>query len=142
VVDGSRAWVAGASAVIVFDERPATRSDRAASGIAMHMLAQGDAFDLASRTASMAARGPLPQGPAADSATSAPTDSFTAWEWLRALDRFARTAEATVSFPGDSGEIVMRKTPVFRAAGTDGEGIRGATRGLAMTGVAIDVRRK
>ncbi|MBM3750160.1 MAG: cyanophycinase [Acidimicrobiia bacterium] len=142
VVDGSRTWVAGASAVIVFDERPATRSGRAASGMALHMLAQGDAFDLVSRTASIAARGPLPPGPAGDSAVSAPADSFTAWEWLRALDRFARTAESTVAFPGDNGEIVMRKTPAFRAVGTDGEGIRGATRGLAMTGVVVDVRRK
>jgi cyanophycinase len=142
VVDRSRAWVSGASAVIVFDERPAARSGRLASGIAMHMLASGDAFDLETRTASIAARGVVPPLSSSASAAGAPTDSFAAWEWLRALDRFARTPGPDVSFPGEAGEIVMRKTPTFRAVGLDGDGIRGATRALAMTGVAIDVRRK
>ncbi|MBM4192861.1 MAG: cyanophycinase [Gemmatimonadetes bacterium] len=141
VVDGSRAWAAGASAVIVFDEKPAARSGSGATGIAMHMLASGDAFDVASRTATIAPKPGLAALPADSAAMTPPANPFTAWEWLRALDRFARTPATQQAFTADGGSFVMRKASGFRAAGASDAGVRGASRGLSMTGVTIDVKR-
>ncbi|HEY9225428.1 MAG TPA: Type 1 glutamine amidotransferase-like domain-containing protein, partial [Gemmatimonadaceae bacterium] len=139
VVDGGTVWPAGASGVIVMDERGARRNGRGATGVRFHMLSSGDRFDLEKRMVSLAS---TKHALAKDSAAvAAPKDVFARWEFLHVLDRFARSSRTELAMPVNGGEITIRKGAGFRAVAGAATGVQNTPSGLAMTGLSFDLRR-
>lgn len=142
VVDGGTVWTAGASGVVVMDERGVQHDRRSANGVRVHLLGAGDRFDLAKRTITLTAdKRPLtsPAAPVGD--VAAPKDVFARWELLHLLDRFARSSQTELAIPASGGRITLRKTSAFRAVAKDGVGVQGAPAGLSMTGLTMDLVR-
>jgi cyanophycinase len=139
VVDGGTVWAAGASGVVVMDERGARHDGRAATGVRVHLMGAGDRFDLAKRTITLQAeKKALPRDTAA---VTAPKDVFARFELLHLLDRFARSAQTELAIPVTGGQITIRKESGFRAVAGSGTGVQNAPAGLAMTGLTFDLRR-
>ena len=139
VVDRDSLWVAGASGVVVFDERSAKRAGRSAIGVTMHLLGSGDRFDLRKRTATLASRERIAAGAAAVPASS---DAFARFELLKALDAFSRSPLRDVAMPFNGGRIVIHKQPDFMAVRGSGTGVQGAAPQLGITGLRIDLLRQ
>lgn len=142
VVDGTMATVAGASGVVVMDERGATRAGTSVSGVRLHLVSAGDRFDLSTRAPQLdpakTARRPLP----ADSAQGqAPGDIFARWEFLRQLDRFSRSSASSATFAGEGATVTLRKDPGFRSVSRSAAGIQGAPDGFSLTGLLLDLKR-
>lgn len=139
VVDRDSLKVVGASGVIVFDERTAVRSGRSVTGLTMHMLGDGDRFDLRAREPVIGA-GKLPVVQVRDASVTV-ANAFARLELLRALDQFAGLKSTRLDMPFDGGRVVIRKLPSFRAYVFGGSGVQATTRGLGMTGLRLDVIR-
>lgn len=140
IVDRDSLWVAGASGVVVFDERSAKRSGRSATDVTMHLLGAGDRFDLRSRRVSFASKNRI----VSDAVSAAPTtttNAFARFELLKVLDAFSRSSQREVAMPFDSGRVVIRKQPDFEALRGSGTGVQGAAAQLGMTGLRIDLLR-
>ena len=142
VVDGGTVWPAGASAVIVMDERGSRRDGKGASGVRIHMMSAGDRFDLATRTVSISAeKKALPRSSGDSAVVAAPKDVFARWELLHLLDRFARSSQSELAIPVGGGQITIRKDAGFRAVAVAGTGVQNAPAGLSMSGLSFDLRR-
>ena len=139
VVDRDSLKVVGASGVIVFDERTAVRDGRSVSGVTMHMLGDGDRFDLPSRAPIIGA-GKLPVVAVRESSVTV-QNAFARLELLRALDQFASSKSTRLEMPFEGGRVVIRKLPSYRAYVYGGSGVQSTTRGLGMTGLRLDVIR-
>lgn len=140
IVDRDSLLVVGASGVVVFDERGASRSGKSASDITMHLLGTGDRFDLRSRAPTLAPRSRV----VATESTpiiNPTTNAFARFELLKVLDAFSRSTQREVVMPFDSGRVVIRKLPSFSAVYGTGTGVQGAAPHLGMTGLRIDVLR-
>jgi cyanophycinase len=143
VVDGPRVRTVGASAVAIFDMKGATRRDRSASNITMHLMGDGDAFDLATRTLTLAPeKSPLGAARLDSLATAAPASNiFAPWVFLNTLDAFGRSLRRELTWTVPGGAITLRKTGAFRAVSADGAGVQSAAARLGVTGLQMDVRR-
>ena len=142
VVDGQAVRTVGASGVTIFDARVARRNGRSATGIVMHLMGDGDAFDLTTR-AFTPRQGKMPIVLATgDSATVvAPANIFAPWAFLRTLDGWSRSSQTELAFEVNGGQIVVHKSAAFRAVRAPGPGVQNTAAGLGMTGMTIDVRR-
>ncbi len=142
VVDGNAVRTAGASGVTIFDARAARRNGQSATGIVMHLMGDGDAFDLTTRALTQR-QGKTPVALATgDSATViAPVNIFAPWAFLRTLDGLSRSPQTAFTFDVNGGQIVVNKSAVFRAVRAPGLGVQNTAAGLGMTGMTIDVRR-
>jgi cyanophycinase len=139
VIDGVHATAVGASGVIVIDARDAVRDGRSATGVRLHLMSSGDSFDIATRRlVQHADKRPLP---AVGSEVSAPADIFARWEFLRLLERFARSEQAHITLPVQGGELVLRKGPDFAARSGDGLGVEGTPAAFTVRGLLLDVHR-
>jgi cyanophycinase len=142
VVDDGTVWNPGVSDVVIFDERPARRDGKSATGVRVHLMGAGDRFDLATRTFTISPdKTPLPRTVSPIGPADLPKDVFARWELLHLLDRFARTPQTDVVIPVDGGQLAIHKAAGFRAVARSGAGVQGAPVGLAMTGLSIDLRR-
>lgn len=140
VVDRDSLTVVGASGVVVFDERSARRTPGSVTDVTVHLLGDGDRFDLRSRRPMLAAS-KLPVQANALIPPSAPTNAFSRFELLKALDRFSSSAVTELSMPMDTGRIVLRKQSSFTAVRAIGTGVQNTAAGLAITGLRLDVIR-
>lgn len=139
VVDGNTVWAAGASGVVVMDERTAKRNGKSATGVRVHLMSAGDRFDIASRTVALKSdKSALPQ---AGSSVAAPPDIFARWELLHVLDQFGRSSQTELTSLVKGGQITIRKDAAFRAVSSSGPGVQNAPAGLSMTGLSFDLRR-
>ena len=139
VVDGNAVWAAGASGIVVMDERTAKRNGKGATGVRVHLMSAGDRFDIASRTVTLKSdKTALPKN---GSSVAAPADIFARWELLHVLDQFARSSQTELTSPVKGGQITIRKDAAFRAVAASGPGVQKAPAGLAMTGLSFDLRR-
>ena len=139
VVDGNAVWAAGASGIVVMDERTAKRNGKSATGVRVHLMSAGDRFDIASRTVTLKSdKTALSKN---GSSVAAPADIFARWELLHVLDQFARSSQTELASPVKGGEITIRKDAAFRAVSAPGPGVQKAPAGLAMTGLSFDLRR-
>jgi hypothetical protein len=139
VVDGSSVWAAGASGIVVMDERTAKRNGKSATGVRVHLMSAGDRFDIGSRTVTLKSdKTALPKN---GSSVAAPADIFARWELLHVLDQFGRSSQMELSSPVKGGQITIRKDAAFRAVSASGPGVQKAPAGLAMTGLSFDLRR-
>lgn len=143
VVDGPRVRTVGASAVTIFDMKSATRRGRSATDITVHLMGDGDAFDVRTRTLTQApGKSPLTAMRADTLAASASTTNiFASWTFLHALDGLGRSAARELAWTVPGGTIMLRKADAFRAVGSAGEGVQGTAAGLGVTGLRMDVRR-
>lgn len=140
VVDRDSLWAAGASGVMVFDERTARREGRSASAITIHLMGAGDRFDLKSRTMTLGASKISVQE--LDTPTfAAPQNVFASWELLRILGKFSQSPQGTLTMPIEGGQIVLRKGPRYRAASGTGLGVQNTPAGLGIHGMEMDLRR-
>ncbi len=143
VVDGATLSVAGASGVVVMDERGSRRTGRSVNGVRVELLGAGDRFDLATRRVTLSTdKQPLAAAPPDGATVPAPADAFARWELLHVLERFARSPMRVLDLPMDAGTITLRKAATFRAVSRPGAGVQGAPAGLAMTGLQFDLRRE
>ena len=139
VVDGNSVWAAGASGIVVMDERAAKRNGKSATGVRVHLMSAGDRFDIASRTVTLKSdKSALPKS---GGTVAAPADIFARWELLHVLDQFARSSQTELASPVNGGQITIRKDAAFRAVSGSGAGVQKAPAGLAMTGLSFDLRR-
>lgn len=142
VVDGRAARAVGASGVVVFDERGATRTGRRATGIALHLMGAGDRFDITTRTLTqLPGKRPLPAATGDSATVRAPANAFASWEFLRVLDRLGRSPQTELAMPVSGGEITLRKTAGFRAVSGAGPGVQNTPAGLGVTGLTVEIRR-
>ena len=142
VVDGDIVRTVGASATTVFDARRAPRTGRSAQAITMHLLGDGDAFDLRSRRPTFATtKRPTTLVLADTVAAITPPNIFAPWAFLRALDALSQSPARTVAWPVSGGTITLRKTDAFVAVRGEGTGVQGTAAGLGMTGLALDIAR-
>jgi len=139
VVDRDSLQVVGASGVVVLDKRSTHVAGQTGSDITMHLLGDGDRFDLRTRTpvlspskSHIAEDGPPP---------SAPANPFGRFELLRSLDQFSRSSSREMVLPFAQGHFVLRKTSAFTAVRGTGAGVGDAPAGLAMTGLRIEIIR-
>ena len=138
VVDRDSLRVVGASAVVVFDERSAKRSGRSVSDITMHLLGDGDRFDLRSRTPSFTGKFDLAPSTASEVKVE---NAFARLELLRALDAFAGTSDTTLVMPFDGGRVEIRKQRDYWASRLGSSASQAGPRGLGMTGLRLDILR-
>ena len=132
-------WAAGASGIVVIDERTAQRNGKSATGVRVHLMSAGDRFDIATRTVTLKSdKTALSKN---GSSVAAPADIFARWELLHVLDQFARSSQTELASPVKGGEITIRKDAAFRAVSAPGPGVQKAPAGLAMTGLSFDLRR-
>jgi hypothetical protein len=135
--------VVGASGVIVFDERTGRRNGQSATDITMHLLGNGDRFDLRTRRSHLAAA----KAPVAIDAAAAPimaaANPFARFELLKVLDLFARSAQTQLAMPMEKGgRIVLRKVEgAFAAVAAPGVGVQNTRAGLGITGLRLDLVR-
>jgi cyanophycinase len=137
VVDGSTAWAAGASGVVIVDGRDAQRSGRSATNMKLHLMGVGDRYDMATRR--LATGSGKTELPRTDAAVDAPADVFARWEFLHLLERFARSTQAELTLPVEGGELRLRKGPDFYAAAATGAGVEGAPAAFTVRGLLLDV---
>lgn len=142
VVDGEVVRTVGASATTVFDGRGAKRTGRSAQAVTMHLLGDGDAFDLRTRRPTFAtAKRPTTVVLADTVAAITPPNIFAPWAFLRALDALSQSPARTVAWPVTGGTITLRKTEAFAAVRGEGTGVQGAAPRLGMTGLTLDIAR-
>lgn len=146
VVDGDVVRTVGASATTVFDARGATRTGASARSITMHLLGDGDRFDLRTRRPTFASTKRPTTVVVADSAPAmtpviTPPNIFAPWAFLRALDALSQSPARVATWPVTGGTITLRKTNGFAAVRGEGAGVQGAAAGLGMTGLVVDVER-
>jgi cyanophycinase len=142
IVDGNTLETVGASGVVLFDERGAQRNGRSATNISMHLMGNGDRFDLASRTITLrAGKTPLPAATGDSARVAPPANIFATWEFLRVLDRWSRSPQTELVAPVEGGQITLRKTPRFRAVSAGAPGVQNTPAGLGITGMTIEIRR-
>jgi cyanophycinase len=140
VVDRDSLMVVGASGVVVFDERSAKRTGPSVTDVTLHLLGDGDRFDLRSRRPALSsAKLPVAAAPLVPPAQ--PTNAFARFELLKALDRFSRSPSIELALPMDTGRIVLRKQAGFMAVRATGAGVQDTPSGLAMTGIRLDILR-
>jgi cyanophycinase len=134
VVDGNTVSAAGASGVVVMDEKA-----RGANGVRVSLMSAGDRFDLTNRTVTLKAE---KSAIARSGEPVAPLkDVFARWELLHLLDHFARSPQTELAIPLARGQLTIRKDASFRAVSSGGVGVQNAPAGLAMTGLWFDLRR-
>ena len=138
VVDRDSLRVVGASGVVVFDERTAKRSGNSVTDVTMHLLGDGDRFDLRSRTPSFPKE--IRVEPVRQSEVPV-QNAFARLELLRALTEFAGTRSMRLVMPYEGGRIEIRKQYDFSATIYGGTGTQVGTRGLGMTGLRLDLVR-
>ncbi|HSJ25661.1 MAG TPA: cyanophycinase [Longimicrobiales bacterium] len=139
VVDGTTAFAAGASGVIVVDARDAVRDGRSATGVKLHLMGVGDRYDIASRRLTPdAGKVALPR---TTSVVPAPEDVFARWEFLHLLERFARSSQQRLEIPVEGATLTLSKGADFHAAAAgSGEGPQGSPPGFTVQGLLLDVR--
>jgi cyanophycinase len=140
VVDRDSLQVIGASGVVVFDERSAQRSGRSVTNVTMHLLGNGDRFDVRTRAPTLAAA-KARIAPDSRDALVGPPNPFGRFELLKVLDRLSRSSDSRVTMPIDQGQLVLRKGPSFMAVRSGGTGVQDMPAGLAMVGLRIDLLR-
>ena len=143
VVDRDSLWSVGASGVVVFDERSARRSGQSATDITMHLLGNGDRFDLRTRRTQLS---PAKARIAVDGQAApimAAANPFARFELLKVLDQFARSAQTRIEMPMErGGRIVLRKVDgAFAAVAAPGLGVQETRAGLGVTGLRLDLIR-
>jgi hypothetical protein len=143
VVDGPMVRAVGASAVTVFDTKGAKRDGRSARDITMHLLGDGDAFDLRTRKQQWEpAKRAVATAVVNDTVqSSTATNIFAPWQFLRTLDALSRSPLRTLSWTVPGGVVTLRKTGAFAARVGDGVGVQGAAPKLGLTGLRVDVER-
>lgn len=142
VVDGDVVRTVGASATTVFDARGAQRTGRSARAVTMHLLGDGDSFDLRARRPTFATvKRPTTLVLADTVAAITPPNIFAPWAFLRALDALSQSPVRTVSWPVTGGTITLRKTEAFAAVRGDGTGVQGTAPQLGITGLVLDIVR-
>ena len=139
VVEGDVAWPVGASGVVILDERGARRDGRTIDDLRLHLMSDGDRFDIRRRTLTLAsAKTTLA---ASDAVVTPPADVFERWRFLHLLHEFARTGAAELLLPVEGGSIVLTKTSEFRARSATTPGVQNTPAGLSMSGLLLDLRR-
>lgn len=139
VVDGNTLWVAGASGVVVMNERPARKNGKSATGVGIQLISAGDRYDLASRTVTLGTeKAALPRD---GKTVAAPADIFARWEFLHVVDAFARSSQTELAVPLKGGSLVIKKDGSFRGVSGRGDGVQKTPAGLSMTGLTFDLRR-
>jgi cyanophycinase len=142
VVDGKTVWAAGASGIVVIDERGARRTGRSATGVAIHLMGSGDRFDLDSRRLTQdTGKSALRAAPPDSTTVSAPADVFARWEFLHLLHRFGRSPQKDVAVQIPGGQMLLRKDPAFRAVTGQGSGVQNTPAGLGLSGLTLDLSR-
>jgi cyanophycinase len=141
VVDRDSVLVVGGSGVVVFDERTAKRTRSSVADITMHLLGDGDRYDLKTRRPSLAA---AKSAVARDVPSPvAETDSaFVRFQLLRslhALSRSSQPAPLTMRFGG--GRIQIRKVDGFQAVSAGPGGVESTPKGFGLTGLRLDIIR-
>src|SRR4051812_10479648 len=141
VVDRDSLLVAGASGVVVFDERSAKRTGKSATDITMHLLGAGDRFDLRTRRAAFAPEKDPVLSEVYMAILVPSRDAFMRFELLKELDIMARLRPSELVMLFDGGRIVIRKQPDFAAVRGAGTGVQGVAAQLGITGLRIDLLR-
>lgn len=137
VVDGDIVHPVGASGVVVVDIAGARRSGRSATGIRVHLLGDGDRFDMRTRRVTAGEKQPLPAG----AAVTAPDDVFARWAFLHLLHGFAASPQTEIAVRFDGGTMTLRKGAGFRAGAVAGAGVEGTPAGLSVQGIEISIER-
>ena len=142
VVDRDSLLVLGASGVVVFDERTARRSGSSFTDVTVHLLGNGDRFDLRNRTPAFGpSKSHVAEAPAGP-AMNAPENPFGRFELLKVLDRLAGSAHSQLVMPIENGgRIVLRKERTFTAVAGPGAGVQETRAGLGITGLRLDLVR-
>ena len=124
--------------MVVFDERTAKRSGKSVTDVTMHLLGDGDRFDLRSRTPRFQKEIKVEQVRQSEVQVQ---NAFARLELLRALTEFAGSRSTRLVMPYEGGRIEIRKQKDFSATIYGGTGAQVGTRGLGMTGLRLDVVR-
>jgi cyanophycinase len=135
VVEGGSARAVGASGVLVIDASDAVVRGRSATGVRLHLLADGDTWDVARRTFTPAHGLEMVAPPA--QTVEQPADPFGRSAFLHTLDAFSGSTLQELELVAGDGSLVLRKTPGFAAWRQPGAGATG----LRLTGLSLDLHR-
>jgi cyanophycinase len=151
VVEGERAWVTGASGVIVVDGSQATTAGTtpaASSGLRLELLGAGDTLDLRTRQVL------LPDGKAPVSGLAfvaeedgeepaspdAPADGlFERWTLLHLLHHMAHEGSATIVSEVEGHRVIFRAAQGARGVSFAEVGVQGTPYGLSVGPIEIEV---
>ncbi len=150
VVEGDRAWVTGASGVVLVDGSRATASGEtpaASTGVRLELLGAGDTIDL--RT--LQVREPAGKAPvrgleivATDddepSPPEAPVDGlFDNWMLLHLFHHFAHEGEATIVSEVEGHRVTLSAGSDLRGVAHPEIGVRGTPQGLSVGPIRVEI---
>lgn len=149
VVEGGRAWVVGASGVILVDAAGAvtgTRSPAHVQGLRIELMGAGDVLELEtlevtpgsgkSGVSSDARGSDSPGGGGSGDAG----DLFDRWTLLHLLHRMGAEGGERIQLRSAEHTVHLRPGDGFRAVASSEEGVEGTPHGLSIGPVQVDIR--
>ncbi len=149
VVEEGRAWVVGASGVLLVDAAGAVAgsgSPADVQGLRIELMGAGDTLDLESREVTAGSgKEPVSDLQSASSAhwergSEDPDDLFGRWTLLHLLYRMGVEGSDPVRIRSASHTVHLRPGDGFRAVASSEEGVEGTPHGLSMGPVQVDIR--
>lgn len=131
VVDGTEAWVVGASGVVLVDAREAERSaaGNGGTGLRLYLVGDGDRIDLGTLEVVPAADKPVLMPVDADVAV--PEDPFARWAFLHLLHDLGTSEASSVDMAAEGYVLSVSEGPAFQARAHPEPGVEGTPRGLS-----------